>query len=66
MANKKIALNITSTVAIGGEIITPSSRKAKKLMVDEELAKNLLERGKAELATVDTKGDSKPAVRDQK
>jgi hypothetical protein len=51
MADKKIALNITSAVAIGGKIITPASDAAKGLMVDEGLAKNLLQRGRAELAT---------------
>lgn len=53
MADKKIALNITSAVAIGGKIIVPSSDEAKGIMVDEPLAKNLLERGRAELATAE-------------
>ncbi len=58
MAEKKIALNITSAVAIGGRIIVPSSDEATGVLVDESLAKNLLERGRAELATAgDGDGD---------
>lgn len=53
MADKKIALNITSAVVIGGNIIVPSSDEAKGIGVDEALAKNLLERGCAELASAD-------------
>ncbi|WP_298938131.1 Rho termination factor N-terminal domain-containing protein [uncultured Ruegeria sp.] len=45
---KQIKIKITSAVSIGGKIITPG----KTLDLDEPLAKNLLQRGKAELSTV--------------
>ena len=48
---KKIAVNITAAVSIGGKIIAPSSPEAKGLELDEPLAKNLLHRGRAVLAT---------------
>lgn len=63
MADKKVALNITSAVAIGGKIIVPSSPDAKGILVEETLAKNLLHRGRAELATdneTDDDDDDKP------
>ena len=62
MPDKKIALNITSAVAIDGKIITPSSDEAKGVMVDESLAKNLLQRGRAELATAGGT-DAKPLAK---
>ena len=53
MADKNIALKITSAVAIGGKIITPG----KTIEVDEAVAKNLMQRGKAELSTVKADDD---------
>ena len=44
---KQIKVKVTSAVAIDDKIITPG----KTLDVDEPLAKNLLQRGRAELAT---------------
>ncbi|MEP1637281.1 Rho termination factor N-terminal domain-containing protein [Ascidiaceihabitans sp.] len=52
MADKQVKIKITSAVAIGGEIKRPGTI----VTVAEELAKNLLHRGRAELAT----GESKP------
>ena len=46
---KQVEVKITSAVSIGGKIIIPG----KTLDLDEPLAKNLLHRGKAELATAD-------------
>ena len=53
MPDKKVALNITSAVAIGGKIIVPGSAEAQGVLVDEALAKNLLQRGRAELSTAE-------------
>lgn len=44
---KQIKVKITSAVSIDGKIIAPG----RILDVDEPLAKNLLQRGRAELAT---------------
>lgn len=46
---KQIEVKITSAVSIGGKIIPPG----KTLDVDEPLAKNLFQRGRAELASAD-------------
>lgn len=45
---KQIKLKVTSAISIDGKIIPAG----KSLTVDEPLAKNLLQRGKAELSTV--------------
>lgn len=47
MADKLVNLKITSAIAIGGEIKTAGTI----VNVPEELAKNLMHRGRAELAT---------------
>lgn len=47
MAGNQIKLIITSAIAIGGQIKTPGT----EVTVDEDLAKNLMHRGRAELAT---------------
>jgi hypothetical protein len=52
MADKNVKIKITSAVAIGGEIKRPGT----VVTVAEELAKNLLHRGRADLAT----GEGKP------
>ena len=49
MADKQVKIKITSAVAIGGEIKRPGT----VVTVAEELAKNLLHRGRAEVATSD-------------
>ena len=49
MADKQVKIKITSAVAIGGEIKRPGA----VVTVAEELAKNLLHRGRAEVATGD-------------
>lgn len=49
MADKQVKIKITSAVAIGGEIKCPGA----VVTVAEELAKNLLHRGRAEVATGD-------------
>jgi hypothetical protein len=55
MANKQVKIKITSAVSIGGEIKRPGT----VVSVAEELAKNLLHRGRAELATAEADGDAK-------
>jgi hypothetical protein len=52
MADKQVKIKITSAVSIGGEIKRPGT----VVTVAEDLAKNLLNRGRAELAT----GEDKP------
>lgn len=52
MADKQIELKITSAIAIGGEIKPAGSVVA----VPEGLAKNLMHRGRAELATASGDG----------
>lgn len=47
MADKQVKLKITSAIAIGGEIKRPGT----VVSVAEDVAKNLLHRGRAELAT---------------
>lgn len=47
MAEKQVKLKITSAIAIDGEIVTSGT----VVTVAEGLAKNLLQRGRAELAT---------------
>lgn len=54
MADKQVKIKITSAVAIGGEIKRPGS----VVTVAEEFAKNLLHRGRAELATGDAESAS--------
>jgi len=55
---KQIEIKLTSAVVIDGDIVTPG----KKVTVDEATAKNLMQRGKAELSTVkaDDDGGEKP------
>lgn len=52
MADKKVKIKITSAVSIDGKIKIPG----RVVTVAEELAKNLLHRGRAEVAT----GEGKP------
>lgn len=52
MAEKQLKLKITSAIAIGGEI----KRAGTIVTVAEDVAKNLLHRGRAELATAADKG----------
>lgn len=47
MADTQVKIKITSAVSIGGKIIRPGT----SISVAEELAKNLLQRGRAELVT---------------
>lgn len=47
MADKQVKLKITSAIAIGGKIQRPGA----VVSVAEDVAKNLLHRGRAELAT---------------
>lgn len=47
MADKQVKLKITSAIAIGGKIQRPGT----VVSVAEDVAKNLLHRGRAELAT---------------
>lgn len=50
MADKQIKIKITSAVAIDGKIKVPGTL----VNVPEDVAKNLLNRGRAELATAAT------------
>ncbi|AVO37387.1 hypothetical protein [Pukyongiella litopenaei] len=49
MADKQVKLKITSAIAIGGQI----QRAGTVVAVSEDVAKNLLHRGRAELATAE-------------
>lgn len=51
MAEKLVKIKITSAIAIAGKIVTAG----KRVEVAESMAKNLMERGRAELATADKK-----------
>ena len=62
MADKQVKIKITSAVAIGGEIKRPGA----VVTVAEELAKNLLHRGRAEVATGDADDASVEADGDAK
>lgn len=53
MAEKKVKIKITSAIAVEGQIIKPD----QEITVSEAVAKNLLNRGRAELAE---KPDTKP------
>jgi len=50
---KQIEIKITAAVVIDGGIVTPGN----KVTVDEATAKNLMQRGKAELSTVKADDD---------
>ncbi len=52
MADKQVKLKITSAIAIGGDIKRPGT----VVTVAEDVAKNLLHRGRAELATAAAEG----------
>ena len=52
MADKQVKIKITSAIAIGGKIKTPGTI----VTVSEDIAKNLLHRGRAELATAAAEG----------
>lgn len=53
MADKQVKIKITSAVGIRGEIKKPGT----VITVAEDIAKNLLQRGRAELATKGTDDD---------
>lgn len=50
---KQIEIKITAAIVIDGDIVPPRS----KVTVDETTAKNLMQRGKAELSTVNADDD---------
>jgi len=54
---KQIEIIITRAVSIDGKIISPSN---KAIPVDEPLAKNLFDRGRAKPATASGAGDDVP------
>jgi hypothetical protein len=57
MSAKKTSILITSAVVIEGKIIPPKQGNKSVVTVDEAVAKNLMNRGKAELHTSDDDGD---------
>ncbi len=58
--SKMAELKITSAVVIAGKIVRPDQGNESIVTVDERVAKNLLDRGKAELTTADDDADDKP------
>lgn len=52
---KEIAIKITSAIVLGGEVVRPDT----VITVTEREAKNLLQRGKAELAVSQDKAPAK-------
>ena len=52
MADKNVKIKITSAIAVSGDIVKPG----KVIEAPESVAKNLLERGRAELVTKEASG----------